>query len=126
MACFLGSLQPLTNLKQELNKFNVSNNPSLYDNVQIRKELIQETYFGHASMLMFCLFLLAFIMIHIPKYQRHIIRIIVNSDFLMITSGDHKTFLGGLITIIYIVGNSFIILSLIQQKINLNEWIDST
>ena len=126
MACFLGSLQPLANLKQELNKFNVSNNPSLYDTGPLRKQMIQESYFGHASILFFSAFVLAFVLIHIPRYQRHVIRLIVNSDFLMISGGEHKTFIGGLITITYIVGNFFVILSLLQTKINLNEWIDST
>ena len=68
MACFLGSLTPLTGVKQELNKFNVSNNPSLYDTGPLKKEIIQENYFGHAVILFFAAFIIAFVLIHIPKY----------------------------------------------------------
>ena len=64
-------------------------------------------------MLFLTAFILAFVLIHIPKFQKHVIRLIVNSDFLMISGGEQKTFIGGLITIIYIVGNFFVILSLL-------------
>lgn len=85
----------------------------MYDTGPLRKQMIQESYFGHASILFLSAFILAFILIHIPRYQKHVIRLIVNSDFLMISGGDHKTFIGGLITIIYIVGNFFVIMSLL-------------
>ena len=71
-------------------------------------------------------FLLLVILINTHRCHRGVTKFIVESDFLLVTGGQVQTIMGGLITYIYMFTQIFILITLLQEQIVLNEWIDST
>lgn len=87
---------------------------------------MQANYFGEATLLMFCALIIIIIMLHTEMYGKCMTKKVVETDFMLITGGEKQTFGGGFITVLYFVTILFVSLTLIQEQIILNEWIDST
>ena len=124
--CFLASSIQQTDLKPQLNKFNTTSNPSLFDEELIQKQIIQETHFLFATGLLALVLLLIFIGINFRCLERKLVRTIVSFDFTLVTGGDHQTIMGGIIFFIYVTVILFIVFTLLQEQILLNQQINST
>lgn len=110
----------------QINKFNITNVPSLYDESITKKQVIQENYFSVCVELVLMVAVIISITIHCQPFEKTIITRIVDSDFLLITGGNQRTFVGGIITFLYSTTMTFIIIGLLQEQFTLNAWIDST
>ena len=81
---------------------------------------------GEAMILTGVFFFIIFILIHLDSCDKRVTRLMVKSDFLLITGGESETFAGGMITILYFAAIIFIAVALLQEQLILNDWIDST
>ena len=81
---------------------------------------------GEAMILTGVFFFIIFILIHLDSCAKRVTRLMVKSDFLLITGGESETFAGGMITILYFAAIIFIAVALLQEQLILNDWIDST
>lgn len=81
---------------------------------------------GEAMILTGVFFFIIFILIHLESCAKRVTRLMVKSDFLLITGGESETFAGGMITILYFAAIIFIAVALLQEQLILNDWIDST
>ena len=69
---------------------------------------------------------LSFILLHLDSCAKKSTKWIIQSDFTLITGGETQTFGGGYITYLYILTIIFLAITLLQEQLILNDWIDST
>lgn len=70
---------------------------------------------GEAMILTGAFFFIIFILIHLESCAKRVTRLMVKSDFLLITGGESETFAGGMITILYFAAIIFIAVALLQE-----------
>jgi hypothetical protein len=70
---------------------------------------------GEALVLTGTFFFIMFILIHLDSCAKRVTRLMIKSDFLLITGGESQTFAGGFITILYFSGITFIAIALLQE-----------
>ena len=92
----------------------------------MKKQDIQENYFTEAAVILLFLLILSFLLIHIDSCAKSVTKTIVQSDFTLITGGERQTFGGGYITYLYLLTIVFLAITLLQEQLILNDWIDST
>jgi hypothetical protein len=105
----------LEGIKGSLNKFNITNTPTLYDESFMKKQSIQENYFTEAAAIILFLLFLSFILLHIDSCAKGSTKFIIRSDFTLFTGGESQTFGGGYITYLYIIAMIFLAITLLQE-----------
>ena len=123
--CFLGSAVEKSGIKNIINKFNITNYPTLYGEIQSKKQILLEDWTGFVAKILITVVVLLIIFIHISYFEKFLTNFIVNADFTLITGGS-KSFTGGLITMLYYFAMCMITFFLLKEQMTLNEIIDST
>jgi len=121
----LGSAVEKPGLKNVINKFNITNYPTLYGEFAQKKNMLVADYSGLFLQIVLVCSVLLIIFIHLKYFEKFLTTCIVHSDFTLITGGN-SSFSGGLITLLYYFTLTFLCFGLIQEQMHLNEWIEST
>lgn len=121
----MGSAVEKSGLKNVINKFNITNYPTLYGEFAQKKNILVDDYSGLFAQIVIVSSVLLIIFIHLKYFEKFLTTFIVHCDFTLITGGS-SSFSGGLITLLYYFTLTFLCFGLLQEQINLNEWIEST